>query len=82
MPITIISVNDFNDPYPKVERMEPDGDFVVKEKIDEMKLLNTGKVHFDLIMKKNESDKLDNIHSDTFIPKEKNDGTYISDVEE
>ena len=32
MPITIISVNDFNDPYPKVERMEPDGDFVVKEK--------------------------------------------------
>ena len=82
MPITIISVNDFNDPYPKVERMEPDGDFVVKEKIEEMILLNTGKVHFDLIMKKNESDKLDNIHSDTFIPKEKNDGTYISDVEE
>ena len=52
MPIKIISITDFNDPNPKVEKMEPDGDFEVKEKIKEMVLLNTGRVHFDLIKKK------------------------------
>ena len=56
MPIKIISINDFNDPNPKVEKMEPDEDFEVKEKIEEMILLNTGKVHFDLIMKKKKKD--------------------------
>ena len=52
MPIKIILITDFNDPNPKVEKMEPDGDFEVKENIEEMILLNTGKFHFDLIMKK------------------------------
>ena len=33
MPITIISITDFNDLKPKVERLEPDGDFEVKEVI-------------------------------------------------
>ena len=32
MPIKIVSIKDFNDPNPKIERMEPDGDFEVKEK--------------------------------------------------
>ena len=52
MPIKIISVTSFNDIHPKVERIEPDGDFEVKEKNYEIILLNTGNVHFDLIMKK------------------------------
>ena len=30
--IKIVSIKDFNDPNPKIERMEPDGDFEVKEK--------------------------------------------------
>lgn len=50
MPIQIILITD-------VERIEPDGDFEVKEHIEEMILLNTGKVHFDLIMKKKQSDR-------------------------
>ena len=41
MPIKIISITDFNDPNPKVEKMEPDGDFEVEEKIEELILLNT-----------------------------------------
>ena len=52
MPIKIISITDFNDQNPKVEKIEPDGDFEVKENVEEMILLNTGKVHFDLIKKK------------------------------
>ena len=52
MPIKIISINDFSDPNPKVERLEPDADFVVEKVIDEMILLNTGQCHFDLIRKK------------------------------
>ena len=35
--------------------MEPNGDFIVKEK---MVLLNTGRVHFELIRKKDKSTKL------------------------
>ena len=58
MPIKIISITDFDDPNPKVERIEPDGDFEVKEQIEEMILLNTGQVHFDLIQKKKQSDKM------------------------
>ena len=58
MPIKIISISNFNDPNPKVERMESDGDFEVKEKIEEMSLLNTGRVHFDLIRKKKKSIKV------------------------
>ena len=58
MPIKIISITDFDDPNPKVERIEPDGDFDVKEQIEEMILLNTGQVHFDLIQKKKQSDKM------------------------
>ena len=58
MPIKIISISNFDDPNPKVERMEPDGDFIVKEKIEEMTLLNTGRVHFDLIRKKKKSTKV------------------------
>ena len=57
MPIKIVSITDFNDPNPKVERIEPDGDFEVKEKIEEMIHLNTGRVHFDLISKKKKSIK-------------------------
>ena len=56
MPKKSISINNFNDPNPKVERMEPDGDFEVKEKIEELILLNTGRVHFDLITKKKKSE--------------------------
>ena len=58
MPIKIISITNFDDPNPKVERMEPDGDFIVKESMDEMILLNTGRVHFDLIRKKKKSTKV------------------------
>ena len=58
MPIKIFLISNFNDPNPKVERMEPDGGFEVKEKIDEMILLNTGRVHFDLIRKKKKSVKV------------------------
>ena len=54
MPIKIISISIFNDPNPKVERKEPDGDFIIKEKVEEMIWLNTGKVHFDLIRRKKE----------------------------
>ena len=52
MPIKIISIKDFSDPNPKVEQMEPDKDFEVKEAMEEMILLNTGNYHFDLIRKK------------------------------
>ena len=52
MPIKIVSIKDNNDPKPKVERLEPDGDFEVKQKVAEMILLNTGQYHFDLISKK------------------------------
>ena len=52
MPIKIISIKYSNDPKPKVERMEPDKDFEVKEVMEEMILLNTGSYHFDLIQKK------------------------------
>ena len=51
MPIKIASITDIHDTNPKVERMEPDGDFEVKEQIEEMILLNTGRYHFDLIRK-------------------------------
>ena len=33
MPIQIISINDFSDPNPKSERIEPDADFVVEKVI-------------------------------------------------
>ena len=58
MPIKIISISNFNDSNPNVERMEPDGDFIVKQKVEEMILLNTGRVHFDLIGKKEKSTKV------------------------
>ena len=53
MPIKIVSIKDSNDPNPKVERIEPDGHFEVKQVVEEMIWLNTGQYHFDLIKKKN-----------------------------
>ena len=58
MPIKIISISNFNDSNPKVERMEPDGDFIVKQKVEETILLNTGRVDFELIRKKEKSTKV------------------------
>ena len=52
MPIKIVSIRDFNDQNPKVERLEPDGDFEVQQVFEEMILLKTGQYHFDLIRKK------------------------------
>ena len=54
MPIKIVSIKDFSDPNPKVDRLERDGDFEVKQVFEEMILLNTGQYRFDLI-RKNES---------------------------
>ena len=68
MPIRIISISDFNDPNPKVERMEPDSDFIVEERVEEMTLLNTGRVHFDLIRKKNQSTKVPAPASSGYLP--------------
>ena len=71
MPIKIISIKDFNDSNPKVQQMEPDGDFEVKQIIEEMILLNTGNYHFYLIRKiksksNNENEELQNKPQDKF----------------
>ena len=60
MPIKIVSITDFNDSDPKIEQMQPDGDFEVEQVIEEMILLNTGNYHFDLIKKKQSEENTDN----------------------
>ena len=67
MPIQIISINDFSDPNPKSERIEPDADFVVEKVINEMILLNTGQCHFDLIKKKQPEKRTQNSTKDLKI---------------
>ena len=74
MPIKIFSIKDFNDPSPKVETMQPDGDFEVDQLIDEMILLNTGSYHFDLIrkIKTNEAEVIEIRQSKSEETKENN----------
>ena len=82
MPIQIISITDINDINPKVERIEPDRDFEFTEKVEEMILLSTGKVHFDLIMKKKQSDSPKDTKDILNVEKNQEDVSIINDSEE